>query len=298
MRAIHELGTTHLALVSFGFQETHSDTDIRFSPDVGWYSESGDGVRALAQRARALGMEIILKPQMWLRGGAWTADIHFDTDAEWEAWEADYRSYLMHTARLAAEIGADMLVIGTEMATPVRERPDFWRRLIADIRSVYDGRLTYGANWHDDYLHVPFWDALDAIGVQAYFPLSATPNPDLEAIKSGWTAHIDELRALAQREGRPVIFTEVGYRSVPYAAEEPWRWPARDEQVRPDYRLQADLFRAFFESTWDQPWFDGAIIWKMYPEDGRRSRGRELDFTPQGKPAEDVVRAWFRKSVD
>lgn len=296
LHAIRELGTSHLALVSFGFQDAANDPHLHFSPDVRWFSESQDGARALARRAGELGMGIILKPQIWLRGGAWSADIDFDTEEEWSVWENAYRSYLMHTARLAEEIDAELLIIGTELSKAVRERPGFWRSLIGEIRSVYGGRLTYGANWHDDYFHVPFWDALDAIGVQAYFPLSSNSNPDLDAIKKGWTEHYAAIRALSQKENRPILFTEVGYRSVPYAAEEPWRWPSREERIDPDYRLQADLYRGFFESFWEQPWFGGAILWKFYPEQGRR--GGELDFTPQGKPAEQVIRSWFRRAKD
>lgn len=296
LHAISDLGTSHLALVSFGFQESADDPHIRFSPDVRWFSESEEGARALAQRAAELGMGIILKPQIWLRGGAWTADIDFDSEDEWAVWEDNYRSYLMHCARLAEEIEADLLVVGTELSNPVRQRPDYWRSLIRDIRDVYDGRLTYGANWYDDYLQVPFWDALDVIGVQAYFPLSDRSSPDLEAIKSGWRTHRDQLQALSAKVERPVMFTELGYRSVPYAAEEPWRWPSREERIEPDYRLQADLYLGFFETFWDLPWFGGAIIWKLYPESGRR--GVDLDFTPQDKPAEDVLRSWFRTTAN
>jgi len=292
--SISELGTSHLALVSFGFQEAADNPQLRFTPDVRWFSESEDGARALSRRAGELGMGIILKPQIWIRGGSWSGEINFDREKEWEIWEDAYRSYLMHTARLAEEIDADLLIIGTELSIAVREREAFWRTLIEDVRSTYSGPITYGANWHDDYLNVPFWDALDVIGVQAYFPLSNEPAPDLDAIRDGWNSHLKALQALSTREQRRILFTELGYRSVPDAAEHPWRWPSRDEQIDPDFRLQADLYRGFFESIWMQPWFAGAVLWKFYPDNGRR--GHDTDFTPQGKPAEEVVRSWFMRA--
>jgi hypothetical protein len=46
-----------------------------------------------------------------------------------------------------------------------------WRRVIAAVRGVTSARLTYAANF-DAYQRVAFWDALDAIGIQAYFPLT------------------------------------------------------------------------------------------------------------------------------
>jgi hypothetical protein len=89
-----------------------------------------------------------------------------------------------------------------------------------------------------------------------------------------------------------VLLTEIGYRSVPYAAARPWQWPARGEDVQPDPALQARLYRATFEAWGTEPWFAGALLWKWYGHvrDGPR---HALDFSPQGKPAEAELRAWF-----
>ena len=45
-----------------------------------------------------------------------------------------------------------------------------WRKLIRKTRSLYQGQLTYAANF-DQYHEVSFWDALDFMGVNAYFSL-------------------------------------------------------------------------------------------------------------------------------
>ena len=298
LERLHALGVTHLTLVTFGFQPGLSAPEIRFSPDVRWYSESAPGIRTLARQADSLGIGLIMKPQLWIGRDAWSADIAFASEADWLAWEAQYHAFAMHAAHLARDVGADVLVVGTELGGPVRERPGFWRRLVADVRAVYDGRLTYAANWHDDYETVPFWDVLDYVGVQAYFPLSRTTDPSPEALRRGWQPVRARLEAAARRARRPVLFTEIGYRSVPYAAAEPWRWPSRDEHgaVAPDPALQARLYEAFFESVWNAPWFAGAIVWKWYPEAPTSRRlPRDLDFTPQDKPAEAVIREWFTK---
>ena len=44
--------------------------------------------------------------------------------------------------------------------------------MIAGVRQRFDGKLTYGANWGgsdaiEEWTHVPFWDALDYIGIAA-----------------------------------------------------------------------------------------------------------------------------------
>ena len=47
----------------------------------------------------------------------------------------------------------------------------YWRELIGEVRAEYGGSLTYGGNF-DQFAQVGFWDALDVLSVNAYFPLS------------------------------------------------------------------------------------------------------------------------------
>ena len=62
-----------------------------------------------------------------------------------------------------------MFSVGTELQIPALQREADWRQLIKDVRAVYSGKLIYSANWYEEYEGIKFWDALDAIGVQAYF---------------------------------------------------------------------------------------------------------------------------------
>ena len=291
---LRDLGVTHLTLVAFGWQERASSTEIGVDTTAGWYSESHVGIRTLSRQAHALGMEVILKPHLWVGGydeAQNRSKIGFESAARWRAWEAEYRRFLMMYARLAAEVAADVLVLGTELTRAATERPDFWRGLAADVRAVYDGDLTYAANWHEAYRQVPFWDALDYVGVQAYFPLTDAESPSSAALRDGWASHRDDLAAVHERTGRPILFTEVGYRSAPGAAKAPWTWPERDEATTPNDALQARCYQAFLSIFAQAPWMKGSIIWKWHPP---AEVERRTGFTPQGKPAEAVLRRWFR----
>lgn len=295
---LRKFGVTHVTLVQFGFQRSIEHPEIRMNPDARWYSESDLGIREMARSADSLGMKIILKPHLWL--GRYSAegqsrdDIGYLEEDQWKAWEADYTTFLMHYAHLAEEVGADILVIGTELARSAHERPEYWRSLIENIRSVYRGRLTYAANWWEEYEHIEFWDLLDYIGVQAYFELSDQPGPTDEMLAEGWEPHVEVLSDLSERLNRPVLFTEIGYRNVDDAAAKPWRWPSRDEigQVTPNNALQAQLYTVFFNELWNETWFSGAILWKWHGDREQR-RASSLGFTPQGKPAEEIIRQWF-----
>ena len=297
---LRDMGVTHVTLVQFGFQRGHDVPEVRMNTDADWFSESDRGIRILAAQADTLGLGIILKPHIWM--GRYSASgqsrdaIGFETEEGWQTWEAQYRRFIMHYAHLAEEIDAAMLVVGTELANAVRTRPAFWRSLIAEVRTVYGGPLTYAANWWEEYEDITFWDALDYIGVQAYFELSKEDDPTASMLHEGWEPYKETLQALSEHTGRPVLFTEIGYRNVPDAAAKPWRWPTREDldHFAPDDSLQARLYRVFFESLWHEPWFSGAILWKWKPQSGRRRN--YLDFSPQNKPAEQVIARWFRRN--
>jgi hypothetical protein len=287
--ALADLGATHVTVIPFAFQRRTDSPELRTNYDADWYTEGRAGIRALARQADTLGMRLVIKPQIWIRDG-WSADIAFAHEDEWSRWETAYRDFALAYARLSAEIGAPLFVIGTELGRVGHAREAFWRALIAEIRTVYEGELTYAANWHEGFEHIPFWDALDYIGVQAYFPLSEDEAPSMPALRQGWHQHEAALGAVHRRTGKPVLFTELGYRDVPFAAARPWEWPPHQPAVAdPDPALQARLYTAFFEEVWPEPWMAGAILWKWHPP-GRDYAG---DFTPQGKPAEAVIRDAF-----
>jgi len=93
-----------------------------------------------------------------------------------------------------------------------RSRYDrFWRDLIARVRHVYPGPLTYGANF-DEYEQVGFWDALDYVGINAYFPLGRYGLQDearVGVLRKAWekvAAHLEQAAP-----GHPVVLLELGW---------------------------------------------------------------------------------------
>lgn len=302
--SLSEIGTTHITLIPFAFQRGIDDPNLRFNPDADWFSESDKGIRWLAGVADSLGMGVILKPHIWIGGysteGQTRDKIMFDSASDWEQWESNYRAFMRHHTELATSIGADVLVIGTELASVAREREAFFRALIGETRQTFDGKITYAANWWEDYEKVAFWDALDYIGVQAYFPISDEPDPSVEVLVAGWKRHQEALLGVSRRFERPVLFTEIGYRSSDIAASEPWRWVQRgDSQTsEPAYELQSRLYEAFFRTMWQESWFSGAILWRWHSaNEGNRRGQRAVDFTPQDKPAEQVIARWFTRDT-
>ena len=162
---LKELGANSVTLVPYGFTRAPEETGVSWRGS----DETDDRVARTIREARRLGLATVLKPQLWSRG-RWTGDIVFTDDAAFRLWMASYRQFILHYAQLAELERADLLVIGTELGG-LTGRQTAWRELIRDVRKVWSGPLTYAANWGEEVERVAFWNELDYIGVNFYYPL-------------------------------------------------------------------------------------------------------------------------------
>ena len=295
----------------FGWQRGHDNPEIGMNngKDWVWWGERDLGLKKTTEFAQANGIKTILKPHIWLRDdqGKWRGEIKMKSEEDWQKWFAHYTEFILHYARLAEEANMEMLCIGTELHQTCVEREADWRQLISKVREVYSGPLTYAANFSDEYQDVSFWDDLDYIGVQAYFPLTDALEPDIEALREGWKEPIEALRKFSNRYEKPILFTEVGYKSTNDAGITPWEWPQRISQEEREEiyseETQARCYEALFAEVMDEPWLAGVHLWKWYPrydilKERNEKRMRNyfnIDFTPQKKAAEQVMTDWFAK---
>jgi len=216
------------------------------------------------REAHARGMSILVIPHVayWGSPWSWRGAIEFPAG---EARARFFRTYaaFLRRAALAAQ-DADGFSIGNELDRLIGCERE-WRAIIAELRPLTRAKLTYASNW-SDYQRVPFWDALDAIGVEAYFPLSQKSDPSAEELAAAWRGRIAELRALHERTGKPVVFTEIGYTISLEAASRPWV----DGRVRGPERVQAEVLQqrclavALAAIEPEREWLRGAFLWKWF----------------------------------
>ena len=130
------------------------------------------------------------------------------------AQEAADRSWTQHITGASSAAAVDLAALNRRRA----HYEENWRSLITAVRGVYRGPLSYAANF-DQVQEVGFWDALDAIGVNAYYPLSTwgLSGERLQtALSSSWWDIAARLNELAERHGGaarvlPVIIFELGW---------------------------------------------------------------------------------------
>lgn len=247
--------------------------------------------------AHAAGLKVFMKPHVWLHTsslGKWRSDIYPTSEEHWNSWAKDYKDFILYYAKLAQKNNVDLYCIGAELTRLSLEKPEFWSSLIQEVRKVYSGELTYAANWYEEYETIAFWDELDYIGVQAYFPLVDAEYPKLEALEKAWQKYIPVLAATAEKYDRKILFTEIGYKSTSDCAKEPWQWLENfnRQDMKRSVECQANSFQALFNTIWDQDWFAGIHIWQYRSEFFDR-QSDDKDFFPQGKPAAVVIRKGF-----
>ena len=289
-----------VTFVPFIYQQNLYEPELGNRLRIGNREARLERLRRSFRLARKYGFHLMLKPHIWLTSDVedgWRSDIQMKSQADWDTWFEEYRSYMLPFAELANEMEVEILCIGTELNQSVLDQPGQWLDLIRDIRKVYNGQLTYAANWSDDLATIPFWSELDHIGIQAYFPLAEGLDPDLEELEEGWEKHLNSLEELAETFDRPVLFTEIGYKSTRDAGHKPWEWSRVSSSIykKISHKTQALCYQALFNTAWKKDWLSGIHIWEW--KSRGKSEGMNHGFTLEGKPALNVVARGFARKM-
>ena len=287
------LGANYAAVMPFGFIRGSDNPMVVYNTDRQWYGERLEGAKAYIKLLQANDVKIMLKPQLWIWRGEYTGYLKMDTEEKWKMLEASYSKFILEYAQLAQETHTDIFSIGTELEQFVVNRPEYWNTLIKKIKTIYKGKLTYASNW-DEYKRVPFWNQMDYIGVDAYFPLSEMQTPTVESVIDGWRWWKGELAAFSKRHNKKILFTEWGYRSVDFTAKEPWTTDRTLTTV--NLEAQANTTKATFEAVGNEDWFAGGFIWKWFIDHSTSGGTSNNRFTPQNKPAESVIKEYYGKN--
>ena len=278
------------AIMPFGFIRDITHPEIAFNTQRQWLGETKNGAQQYAVELQKHGIKIMIKPQIWVSHGVFTGHIEMTSEANWQIFQKSYSKFILEYAKLAQEVNADIFCIGTELEKFIDNRPDYWAGLIAEVKTIYKGKLTYAANW-DEFKRTPFWDKLDYIGIDAYFPVSQTKTPTVEECMANWLTHKAVIKNKAEQYKKPILFTEFGYRSVDYSGKEPWRSDRGMNSV--NLEAQTNTSKALIDTFWKEDWFAGGFIWKWFHNHETAGGINDSRFTPQNKPVEKLIQSHY-----
>ncbi len=281
MTAMAELNVNWVTLAYAALQATAQSTEIPFRNEP---TVTDDEIRKATAMARELGLKVCLKPVVNVTDGTWRAHIgFFDVDVpgepSWSQWFASYREFILHHARLAEELDAEMFCIGCEMVRADGQEA-LWRSLIDDVRAIYGGLITYNCDkYQEDRL--TWWDAVDVISSSGYYPTGT------------WEEHLDRIEAVVHQHGKPFLFMETGCPSREGSPQRPNDWTL---QGAPSEDAQASWLDEMFTACTRRPWVGGFMLWDwqatLYPiEDASLND----DYALYGKKGATVVAAHYAR---
>lgn len=169
---------------------------------------------------RALNYKDVIGDELWLQGYK-----------KYDSLELLINDRIEANIQWAQQITYSGQLDSLELMNARRERIDaHWKQVIRKTRRKFSGKLSYASNF-DNYYDVNFWDQLDFIGINAYFPLrdAEAKNEDKGALKlalkEGWEGvfdAIDQFKTTYDLLEIPLLFTELGYTHYENATMEPW----------------------------------------------------------------------------
>ncbi len=208
-----------------------------------------------------------------------------------------------HTSRKGDPGGIDSGLTTDPFINTCTGRHDCgWRHIINAIKSPtygtyignkpsvgasYSGKLIYAASWgptgDPEYVGITWWDAVDYIGIDAYFPLSAGLSDigmqDLSDIWHGQGTNVspagdiyDSIGKNSDQFFRPVLFTAAGYESTVASNASPGSTAPSDvDQTEQLNDMQALQFT--FNSA---PWWVG-VFW--YADEPQTPHSSQTNWT-------------------
>jgi hypothetical protein len=249
---------------------------------------SDDTLEQAIALAHRYGLKVFLVPHLALPNPQLEARSTIRPDDR-EAWFSSYTTFITHYASMAQRLGVEQFAVGSELGSISDDRRG-WLQVIQEVRARYDGTTLYAAA-PDEAARVPFWDALDLIGIDAYFPLSAASTTDVAALQRSWEPIRAEMAAGSARYGRKILFTEAGFTSQKGSTTAPANWMTSTTYNPSE---QAAAYQSLLATFSDQDWWEGVYwwVWQALPDDGS---DYVTSYSPRGKAAEGVIREWWQR---
>lgn len=277
---IERTGADFIILVPNGIQETPQSETIDYNSKA---TMSDDELTNMVNYIHDKGLRVAIKPTANCKNGTWRAHISFfDKDVpcepKWSNWFASYTDFQMHYAKIAQKTGCEMFIAGCEMVMS-EHRETEWRKLIADIRTVYSGMISYNTDKYQED-NVAWWDCVDVISSSGYYPID------------DWESQLDRIEKVIKKFNKPFFFAEAGCMSTEGSAKVPNDWKVKGAV---SLKEQADWYKTAFEAAGRRSFVQGFCFWSWaWRQYSPAAASKDGGYDIYGKPAEEVVREFYQ----
>ncbi len=289
---IQNTGANWVAIIPYAFCSP-VQPNVTFDHPNQWIGETSSGITEAIRMAHQAGLKVMLKPHIWVIGQGWAGDLNYNSPEQLENWKSSYKTYILNYAKIANDLNVELISIGTEIRQLAKTNDSYWIDLIAQVREIYAGPLTYSANW-DNYQNIPFWDQLDYIGIDAYFPISESKTPTIDELLDKGSKTKEILKKFSDLHLKKVLFTEYGFKSQDYCTS--GHWKIHDNNHNINITGQANAYKALFKLYWNEHWMAGGFAWKWHYKHNEAGGNTNRDFTPQNKSAEKILKNEYSKN--
>ncbi len=260
-------------------QETPNSEEIDYTSRATMTDEE---LISTIRYAKSIGLRVALKPTVNCADGVWRGHIHFfDVDVpcepKWGNWFSSYTKFQLHYAKIAEEEGCELFIAGCEMVmTEIREAE--WRKLIADIKEVFHGPVSYNTDKYQEG-HVTWWDAVDVISSSGYYPAD------------DWENQLDRIEGVVKKFDKPFFFAEAGCMSTAGSSKVPNDWTIKGELALAE---QAQFYEAMFAACGKRDWVSGFGLWSWnYRLPEKEAALLEKGYELYEKPAGEVIKKFY-----
>jgi hypothetical protein len=281
--------------------------------EVPAYADEED-LRKHIREIKASGLKVILEPQVCCN-----TSFEMELGEDWyREWFDQYEAFLLYHARIAADEGVDAMILdwsgghigalpGSPGAYPWFE--ERWRQLMAGARAVYRGPIGHTLLLAQPVgVHGPPWpygelttilDLFDYLGVSIWAGLAEGNDDSYAEIAERVESLFDaDLLPVYQETGKPMILASVAYGSYDGGAQsklgvydvalEAYH-PEQATRLVYDPIEQAMVFDAIMQAVAQRPYIVG-----IYPFLYQYiALPLSPDYSVRGKPAEQVIAAWY-----
>jgi len=286
VKNLQATGANYVVLQVVVDQTNDYSTDVHIGSAAPTDQSLNDGINFI----HSLGMHVTLKIEDAPDDGTWSGNVN---PSDRTTWFNNYNAIAAHYAQIAQATGVEEYVIAEELPRMSQDNQNStntqnWLAIIANVRKLYSGKITYSANWDGEYNGITFWSALDQIGVSAYFDLYGDNSvANLESQWNNWNT--STIKPLSDKWGKPILFTEVGYKTLTTANQNPWQWWQGGSV---DMQAQANDYQALFDYWNNYSYLQGVYLWNWSSDPNAGGPG-DTDYTPQNKTAQSTMTTWF-----